>query len=137
MSEWLTTGQIIDRLKVGEIAQVQEKIKKEYVTKTDASYFWCDKNGWILDSGEIFYLNDVISKMKWRILPKYVSFEEAMKALKVGKTVYCHPSWCSGKYKIEPHEARDNALEFLSIKGEGLLQIVFESKWAIEEGENK
>jgi hypothetical protein len=128
MTEWLTTGQMIDRLKVGEVAESENGLFQ--LAKSDM--------GGIGESekpGDNIVLNGVYMNQKWHILPKYVSFEEAMKALKEGQTVYCHPNWCNGlKRKIEPLEAKENAIEFLLIKGESLLQIVFESEWTIEEG---
>jgi len=35
-------------------------------------------------------LNAFSHKAKWRILPEYVSFDEAMKSLKEDKTVFYH-----------------------------------------------
>lgn len=72
----LTTGEMIDQLKVGEIAQ--------------------DKNGEIVrrgnegietSEGKFINCNYLFLSQKWHILPKYVSFEEAMQALKEGKRV--------------------------------------------------
>jgi hypothetical protein len=139
MNEWLTTGQMIDQLKIGEVAVNQEGYKVKYGdTGIDLLFFEPNEEliePRVMESADKFIIHGVwVRKDKWRILPKYVSFEEAMKALKEGKTVYCHPNWCNGKHKIEPLEAKENAIEFLLIKSESLLQIVFESKWTIEEG---
>lgn len=124
MSEWLTTGQMIDKLEVGEIAE--------------GSTHWEVKrlpDGRIveLNSGDTFGLDVSFLNEQWRILPNFVSFEEAMKALKEGKPVYCHPNWSKGKHLILPKEAEGYALEGLSIRGEGLLGIVFESRWSIKQ----
>jgi hypothetical protein len=82
MSEWLTTGQMIDRLKVGEIAEGD--VMKIRVTKT--------KVGSIadVDTGERLQLAFSVDNIKWRILPKYVSFEEAKVAYENGKIIGLH-----------------------------------------------
>jgi hypothetical protein len=121
-----TTGQMIDQLKVGEVAEaVGIRIK---VAKNSMGGIGPVKN-----PGDNTVLNGVVVGAKWRILPKYVSFEEAMSALKDGKTVYCHPNWGSTNYRITPDEAKDYALSFLTIQNEGLINVVFENKWTIEE----
>jgi hypothetical protein len=83
MSEWLTTGQMIDQLKDGEIAK-----------STDGEYeaYWHngllefrDRHG---DVQETIIKSD--QKRKWRILPKYVSFEEAKVAYENGKIIGLH-----------------------------------------------
>lgn len=94
MSEWLTTGEMIDRLKVGEVAECEtgEKVKIFPVYNTlefgtvKNTLLWIDENGQPLG----FYLTENNRAVKWRILSKYVSFEEAMNAFKKGKKVYFH-----------------------------------------------
>ncbi|MCR1833091.1 hypothetical protein NSA56_01605 [Oceanobacillus caeni] len=98
MSELLTTGQMIDRLKVGEVAEL-EKDKRIptnygpsycYVSKFgDGDIRWCKEDGTLPSSSPLSIYGHVLT-WKWRILPNYVSFEEAMKALKEGKTVVLH-----------------------------------------------
>lgn len=90
MSEWLTTGQMIDRLKVGEVSY---NMDGHYVKKNEnGSLVYCDKNGIPRSNfgSSVVFLNGFFLSAKWRILPKYVTFEEAMKALKDGKKVRFH-----------------------------------------------
>lgn len=81
MSEWLTTGQMIDRLKVGEIAEDKNGDK-----------IFIEKDGSLrtLPNHQIVTMSDYTMLSKWRILPKYVTFSEAMKAIEEGKNVICH-----------------------------------------------
>jgi hypothetical protein len=84
--EWLTTGQMIDQLKVGGISEVVIRAKTKYVTRTIDGYYWCNRLGhpFILDR---LVINEVVSQMKWRILPKLVCFVEAYEAYKKGKEI--------------------------------------------------
>jgi hypothetical protein len=83
MSEWLTTGQMIDSLEDEEIA---ESIDGEYKAYwQNGCLRFCDRHG---DVQERIVKSD--QKRKWRILPRYVSFEKAMNAFKKGKKVYFH-----------------------------------------------
>ena len=131
MSELLTTGEMVDRLKVGEVAECIEKGITEVIRDNDGIW-WYDKPSGIKKSYMTLLSRNL--DYKWSILPNYVSFEEAKKALKEGKTVHCHPNWNEKlSYEINPIDAENAALRYLQIKEEGLMGIVFESKWTIEE----
>lgn len=89
MTEWLTTGQMIDRLQVGETALCvygdNQGAKVEYL-------FWPADDSTVLSvhssktkETKLFAFKEYLQNSKWRILPKYVSFEEAMKAFAKGK----------------------------------------------------
>jgi hypothetical protein len=95
MSEWLTTGQMIDRLKVGEVAESEDGKLQVYFEEP----FKILKRKYI-NTGDtrLFEVWDSNRKRKWRILPRYVSFEEAMKAFEKGKKVYFHGV---GDYKLD------------------------------------
>ena len=46
MSEWLTTGAMIDRLKVGEMAECESTPSfYKYVVRNSNGLYWCGKNG--------------------------------------------------------------------------------------------
>lgn len=116
MSEWLTTGAMIDRLKVGEVAESKNKGFIRVIKNENGSITHADVGGDLV-------IGDGIADCEWHILPNYVSFEEAMEALKGGKLV----SFRHGNTKI-----------FLTRKG-GLLWTynltwgeLFEGKWIIE-----
>lgn len=111
MGELLTTGQMIDQLRVAEIAElsVKHQIPKEHgksykkVTKTaNGDIVWMSDTG-VVDLGKPLILYGHTVNWEWRILPNYVFFEKAMKALKDGKRVTFHAgeekyqitsSWC-------------------------------------------
>ncbi|WP_313894703.1 hypothetical protein [Psychrobacillus sp.] len=91
MTEWLTTGQMIDRLKVGQIAAT-EKYNHQgtaYVSKEEqGGFYWCDKEG--RKDDYIILGNKHFTEADWRILPTFVSFEDVMKAFKEDKKVKIH-----------------------------------------------
>lgn len=98
MSNWITTGQMIDLLKVGEIAELEpnKRIPKKYgpsykhlIKTEEGDIRWCKSDGSIQSSTPIQIYGNVLT-WKWRILPKYVSFSEAMKAIEEGKDVVCY-----------------------------------------------
>ncbi|WP_337970230.1 hypothetical protein [Virgibacillus salexigens] len=110
MSEWLTTGEMIDKLKIGEVAELKntyvkgiEDIAYNAVIRDDEGFKWYRIDRDKKDS-ECFEINDVVINWEWRILPNYVSFEEAMKALREGKTVYCHREYVF-RFKLDKEEA--------------------------------
>jgi hypothetical protein len=81
MGDYLTTGQMIDQLQEGEIAKSTDG---EYEAYWDMGRLkFRDKYG---DTQERIIKSN--QERRWRILPKFVSFEEAMRAHKEGKIVY-------------------------------------------------
>ncbi|MGM7720697.1 hypothetical protein [Metabacillus sp. Hm71] len=95
MTKWLTTGQMIDRLKVGVIAETEEQKSNSFISgkftnhatvRDDGLISFCSKDGNCMGYG-LFSLTEQHRNLMWRILPKYVTFEEAMKALKEGKVI--------------------------------------------------
>lgn len=132
MSKLLTTGQMIDQLKVGEVAE-NDSENKAYVTRKEHGYFMQTtlKN---LEEGKgipFVLLVPSIIKCKWRILPKYVTFEEAMKAIREdeNKLVYLH---VNDNFSIEI-----NSRTFLEITFAGSIDLTFSDlvcgNWTIEE----
>jgi hypothetical protein len=130
MSEWLTTGEMIDRLKVGEVAEGVDSLGKEYcVTKTEYGMSFCSSTGDTRGYLE-FTLNKNILGARWRILPRYVSFEEAMKALKEGKKVRFHVR----EGKSIPFTSQSYLENIYSVHGCSLTwEYLFQDKWTIEE----
>jgi hypothetical protein len=91
MSEWLTTGEMIDKLKPGEVAE--SKPTEWCGTPVDSFRVIKTQNGAICfdDSDDYMPLNEFNMRLQWRILPRYVvSFEEAKEAFKQGKTICCY-----------------------------------------------
>ena len=90
MSEYLTTGQMMDKLEVDEVAEVVEGfLEGTKVKKTDHKEVIYENTSY---KGKVMKASYQIMHAKWRILPDYVSFDEAMKAVKENKMVHFHPS---------------------------------------------
>lgn len=90
LSKLLTTGQMIDQLKVGEIAEgVEGFFRKTQLTMTDYNeiVFVNHKDS---THNKFFKINSFTHKAKWIINPQYVTFEEAIEAMKEGKKVRIH-----------------------------------------------
>jgi hypothetical protein len=131
MSEWLTTGEMIDRLKVGEVAIPDQK---EYlaVKRTKDGFIWVDRNTYEQSKihRDYFKINCYTVELKWRIIPRYVSFEEAMKALKLGKKVRFHVR----EGKSIPFTSQCYLENIYSVHGCSLSwECLLEGKWTIEE----
>lgn len=140
MSEFLTTGQMIDRLRVGGTAELSEKhqIPKEHgksykkVTKAaDGDIVWMSDTG-LVDLGRPLVLFGHTVNWKWRILPNYVSFEEAMKSLKDGGSATLHNG--NIQYKFVAVECIAETLEHYKDVGADFLEWrdLFRGKWTIE-----
>jgi hypothetical protein len=78
----LTTGQMIDQLKEGEVAE--NKLEERFVKKA-GSVVRAD------DFSIPMKTTHVRLEQKWRIIPAYVAFDDAMMAMRDGKTVLFHP----------------------------------------------
>jgi hypothetical protein len=126
MSELLTTGQMIDRLKVGEVAEAKYESESGgfgISYKIERNEFGL-KN--ITNGDGVVSFDNIFFKAKWHILPNYVSFEEAMRALKEGKKATLHGEDGNLKtlfrkwYRLDTREC----ITF---------NMMFEGKWTIEE----
>ena len=88
MSKLLTTGEMIDTLKAEESALAYtfegHEIPRMKITKNDTHSIM------IIQPWKVLDINGFTIALKWRILPKYVSFDEAMKFLKEDKTLIYH-----------------------------------------------
>lgn len=126
MNELLTTGEMIDKLELGEVAEDKGKVMKAYWEFDD------DWNTEILkfvvdnDNGVYNFVQIEDKNRKWHILPNYVSFEEAMKALQNAKAVYFHDGdWVTrvvyGSY-----------LEDMEMSGYTFAQLI-NGKWTIKD----
>lgn len=132
--EWLTTGQMIDKLEVGQMAENQYEdnvMSKRYVYRTENGIVYCSRKGVYLSEITLSSCSiDEFLKSSWRLLPKYVSFEEAVTALKEGKTVY-YEGDCNFHHKITPDEFNDFRIGSLSVVENGLSNLI-DGKWTIE-----
>lgn len=123
MSEWLTIGQMIDKMKVGDVAECSSK---RYVTLTEDGHMqFCDKNG-NYKCFLSFHVTKPNRESKYRILHKFVTFEEAIKAFKEGKTI---KSWTDNDYEIHYGEYLLNNLTEETITFNEILN----AKWTIED----
>jgi hypothetical protein len=125
MSEWLTTEQMIVKLVQLDPFTVFESEEGETVAKNRVGTIrYCDSHG--NTSGETVQLNFEFMRKKWRILPRYVSFEEAMKALREGKVVTLHVR------DIEHSFSTENYFRAFVEKGISIADFVH-GKWTIED----
>lgn len=127
MSELLTTGEMVDRLKVGETAvgDVRELGTEIRVFKDKVGHIKFD------DSRKLLELSaGIVGSVKWRILPTYVSFEEAMKALKDGKEVELHND--DGHEAFINRALWDEPIDELTISNFSFKDLL-NGKWTIEE----
>ncbi|MEK4030834.1 hypothetical protein MKZ02_20150 [Pseudobacillus sp. FSL P4-0506] len=93
MSEWLTIGQLIDQLKPNEIATDE---KEEYTVSWKYGLTFVDE-----DKDTFKDIIPLYKERKWRIIPQYVSLEEAMKALKEGKVVTLYTTYTTHSFSTE------------------------------------
>ena len=84
----LTTGQVIDSLKMGEHAINQKGDRIGYSEKGDLLYIHEGEEQHSEDKVALFYA--FVQKDLWKIIPTYVSFHEAMEALEDGLIVEYH-----------------------------------------------
>jgi hypothetical protein len=138
MSELLTTGQMIDRLKIGEVAIPNQK---EYlaVKRIEDGFIWVDRNTHEQSKihQDYFRIDRYTVDIKWSIIPKYVTFSEAMKAIEEGKNVICY--FRDEKIKIESSNGKVSSITYKSgaCESGGGASIPFAwihaGKWTIEE----
>ncbi|KIL72363.1 hypothetical protein [Bacillus badius] len=127
MSELLTTGEMIDRLQAGEMAEGMIDDCSLCVTKgKDGAIVVCEEDGSPIKSGRLYLsLTATPMNLSWRIIPNYVSFDEAMKALQEGKIVNVFID--NNKY----HFKAENPFVLEEMSGYSFKNL-FEAKWTIE-----
>jgi hypothetical protein len=138
MSEFLTTGQMIDRLKIGEVAVPNNK---EYlaVKRIEDGFIWVDRNTHEQSKihQDYFRIDRYTLDIKWSILPKYVSFEEAKVAYENGKIIGLHNDnsekviWFKkvNNKHLYSFNKENWSFSFVSLTWRDIL----EGKWTIEE----
>lgn len=130
--EWLTTGQMIDRLKVGEVAEAQyetdcHRVGFNYKIKRTPNGL---KN--ITNHDSVVSFDETFFNAKWRIIPQFVSFEEAMDALKKGMIVNFRVPIELDSNVLNFHFSKGNECVLLEMGQEELtFQHLFEGKWSI------
>lgn len=62
----MTTGQMIDTLKKGQIAKTVNRIKDERVCKDSNGFYWCDSFGNPFTYDPLV-INDVVAGLEWEI----------------------------------------------------------------------
>ena len=90
MTKLLTTGEMIDTLKVGEVAEGVHGYYQETKLRMTDYHEIVYVIGKSSSANNFFELNAFSHNAKWCILPNYVSFDEAMEALKEGVSVALH-----------------------------------------------
>jgi len=87
MAKLLTTGEMIDTLQVGEVAVGVDGYYQETRLRMTDHHEIVYVIGKSSSAKYFFELNAFSHKAKWRILPRYVSLNEAMEAFYEGKTI--------------------------------------------------
>ena len=91
MNEWMTTGEMIDRLRVGQVAEPNDPMYSRVKNFGDDGLRWVDSDKEVSKAWfESFRLTNHINTLKWKIISEYVTFEKAMLALKNGDDVTCY-----------------------------------------------
>lgn len=91
MTEIMPTGEMVNRLKVEEIAECVNLPSNEKLSQKQrqveinnlGNLKWRDKVDFVVTE---FVRNEAL----WTILPKYVSFKEAIDAMEIGRNVIFH-----------------------------------------------
>jgi|SRR5690606_8640216 len=93
MSRLLTTGQMIDVIRIGEIGRTMDD--ENDIKRTEDGLFWINEDG---ELEEEFSITDLVFDYKWEITPEYVSFDEAYEAFKDGQEIVLHLDDGSTRY---------------------------------------
>jgi hypothetical protein len=129
MSEWFTFGQLLDKMQVGDIAESEETHQIHYYIKrgTDGFFYeWMGKHVEDVNYFDRAKLQECHLRCKWRILPRYVSFEKAKEVFRQGKTICCH---------LEKEVCRysPDSVDIYSQADAPSWYEILEGKWTIEE----
>lgn len=131
MDKFLSTGEMIDQLKVGGVAESEQMSSFDnfiYRVKKVKSGSIMNLDSNLVPTGHYTPLQGDIVNLKWRIQPNYVSFEEAMKALKEGKEVDLH---IKGHVDMFINKTLyDKPIEELMVSGYSFKELI-EGKWSI------
>ena len=122
MDDLVTTGQLIDTMKIGDIAEAVVACEELTVIRTEEGLKCWD------DWGKFspFTLDDDRLSYKWRILPKFVTFEKAYEAGKQGKKVkFLHDDGTLREVDFDIC-IEDNKLSYYTLKD------LIEGKWIVE-----
>lgn len=122
-----------------EQMEVVKRVQTHSALERVLEVIW-DRNDKFLD--EYTPLNDMTVEqivLAWHghveVEPEFVSFDEAMKALRNGKAVFFRGNKKDWAEKISPIQVLHTNIRNLEIGGQGLLDLL-DGKWTIE-GDNK
>lgn len=125
--KWLTTVEMIEKIKTGEVAK-----------SNPGELFYVKRNGKNLEmfrsrhelkrgTPNDFTVNDLTAHRLWYILPEFVSFEEATEALRDGKEIEFHKDGKS--YLFDKHHLVNNLKDSGGIRA--TFRDLLEGKWSI------
>lgn len=132
MNSWITTSELIDELRVGEVAELHSKwlegmpdFAYDAVTKNEGGdIVWCMKDESSVDNKSISLKGTTIN-FTWRILLNYVCFNEALDAMNGGaRSVVLHTF--DGFFTFSQGQFHSQELGAFTLKE------LYESKWTIE-----
>ncbi|MDV2683772.1 hypothetical protein RYX56_05545 [Alkalihalophilus lindianensis] len=121
-------------MKLSEMLKALEDGKRVRNTAWPTDHFWEMESARIVSVGDgkkmypKYHLNDLFDYGCWEVVPKYVSFTDAMKAFEQGKQV---------AISISGHYVTFNKADKVQLKhnfiGEFTFRELVENKWVIEE----
>jgi len=125
MTKLLTTGEMIDTLKVGEVAECVN----------DHVYQGCKvmrKETGLQFESTPFVISEKTFNAKWHILSRYVPLDEAIKAYKEGKTIAC----CYRSFVSNEYLKQSFALNIFENERALSMYLITSGDWTIE-GDNR
>ncbi|CDQ39521.1 hypothetical protein [Virgibacillus salexigens] len=126
MNKWLTTGEMIDQLTVREVAISQSGDEASW---EGGELMFEPSTHKIMENNFSRRMNKVYQNENWKIRPRYVSFEEAMKALREGKEVRLH--YREFDYYVVNKDLMHDMLIKLDI-ADASFNTMLTGKWTIE-----
>lgn len=123
MSKCLTTGQMVEQPKVGQIAETEEGYR--VIKNKNGSITYLNKEP---KYGQYLSMDLITHRLEWWILPNYVSFEKALEAYKQGKTITCfYGNDFDGSPFVEDFSLKKN-----ETAGDLSMEMIIKGKWTIE-----
>ena len=127
----LSTGEMIDSLRVGEKAEVA-KYPPYVLNFREDAYVINDGSRFLWDDGDQFMINSSTKNIKWRIIPQFVSFQEAMKEIRKGKTAFLHNDRLSDEPIPFDDEDATFELKHHKISNYSLKELI-NGNWSVEQ----
>lgn len=133
----LTTGEMIDKLKVGEVAEVVNKPFEQFDSKGKTVMYDQGSIKW-QDTNQSFLVDNYTSHLKWNIRPNYVSFKKALATLNEGRKISCFYEDKKYEYRMigsKVYNEINSTSAGQTKEWHQLWDQIIEGKWTIEDTE--